>query len=922
MNTFGINTFRSVKDGICKRTEFTWDDFADVITSEHDISPSKESISLFNATRFKSLDEVLHENKDGYREDPFDGTLIVRRRQQNVINVELLILDYDGTLTIDEAIDRFKDYEYAGYTSYGHLQKPGVHKFRLIFPLVRPIPAHKKYDDHGTLIEQGDYFHLSEAIMAFAPACDPAILKPTQPYYIPSAHPDRIHLAKRWRNSGEVLDWKKWSRNANFVIDPRTSSLPRKANGLPNRVLDPEQEFQYNGGIVKACDVKGRLQHVACPFHGDVTGSEFLVRYPDSNVVSFHCKRCGTFSLPPIQILPPKLIEALSPHSAANEFVSWDEAYWDHQDRTRVKKFLEEAKKTIMSDKGYAPNKKKGSRREVHFASHILYLPEGAGKSQLALSFLNDPAHQYLPHSQIRYRNQIIFACKSWKQAVEKYQSFAPHLKAIGRTGRIAWSFEGSIFRRFKVKLKRTAARPFAAGEVLDKDSLAEIMQRHPNLDPKFISVTYNILRGGSGKFRHMAIPDAVSVQSDQHTEDDEEFFDDLGPEPPAIIFTTFAQLRLLEVKRDRIPLNWIIWIDDPDIDELIDIKRSGAVNESESPDEKKIALDGTLYDRRAENMSLGASLFRHRCIYTTTERLTLRFLEHNLTLRKERFQVHGERHLITGGKITILGTNYVQKKYDAIVPLLARRLNSSKKKFNVTLIADGIPAEFNHSTNKGRNDLSECNLLVEISQPHPIQIKTVCDALGLNFNVHRDSVGSDLMLDRVHQAIGRNSGYRTKGFECVVLVDKNKHAFLTGECSYSIDTENSVQIDRTAKMTLKQMRISDSASPLVKEIESFLNHVHDYVSDLRKVKPDIDAVISTLEHGDKRFNYIARLLVALTSFSTVRFDLDRESIAQNSLSQRYWELGQWVLETYVAANQRKSVINKYQEEFISPAIS
>lgn len=903
----------------------TWDEFVSFILEEHTVSATKDSLPLFNATRFKSLDEVIKENREGYREDQNDGTLIVRRRQQNVISVELLILDYDGTLTLDEAIERFKEYEYVGYTSYGHMQKPGVHKFRLIFPLTHPIPAHRTVGDYGNLIDQGDYLDLSEAIMQFAPACDPAILKPTQPYYIPSAPPERIHLAKNWRNIGRVLDWTKWKRNESYTVDSETSSIPRKSNGLPNRLLDPEQEFQCKGRIVRPRDVKGRMQHVACPFHGDVKGSEFLVRYPDSDVVSFHCKRCGTFSLPPEQTVPKKIVEDLSAASLASsrqsEFFNLDDPRWDHEDRIRVKQFLDKAKKTIMSDKGYSPSDKKSSYAQpLHFSSHVLYMPEGAGKSQLAISFLTDPPHKYFPHTEIRYRNQIIFACKSWKQVIEKYNSFLPQLKKIDRTGRIAWSFEGSIYRRFKVKIKRAPARPFATGKVLSESTVAEIAEKHPHLDPKFISLAWNILGGPSERFENMAVPDIVTVKPELPHDDNDDYFDDLGPEPPAIIFTTFAQLRLLEAKRDRIPLNWIIWVDDPDIDELIDIKRATVPSDEESPERNVTVIDGTTYDIRPDHTSLGLAFARHRSIYTTTERLTLRFLEHNFTERNEHFQVHGKRHLITGGKVTILGTNAVQKKYDAIVPLLARRLNSSKPKLNITLIADGIPAEFNHSTNKGRNDLSERHLLVEVSQPHPIQVKTVCDALGLNFNVHRDRISNELMLDKLHQAIGRNSGYRTKGFECVVLVDKNKHAYLAKECSYSIDVENSVLIDRTAKMTRKEKRISESASPLVKNIESFLNNIHDYISDLRKVRPDIDFVISTIETDEKRLIYVTRLLIALTSFSTVRFDFDPDLIPKNDLSQRYWKLGKWILDTHVTKNHRESVMNDYRQEYIAPA--
>ena len=107
--------------------------------------------------------------------------------------------------------------------------------------------------------------------------------------------------------------------------------------------------------------------------------------------------------------------------------------------------------------------------------------------------------------------------------------------------------------------------------------------------------------------------------------------------------------------------------------------------------------------------------------------------------------------------------------------------------------------ASLNHSNTKGRNDLKERNLVVEVSSPHPSKVKTVCDHLGLAFETEGAEIGKDIVLDQVHQALGRNSGYRHAGRECVALVPANMHVRILKELRYAYDEENSVLVDRLA---------------------------------------------------------------------------------------------------------------------------
>jgi hypothetical protein len=558
MATYTITLFKSKFEPVAGVGEYTWNQVIDLFSQGHNPVIDKLAQPGFNATLFKTPDQVIADGQFGNPDEVLTEDRSVRRKQRNAVQVDMFIADYDGAMTLDEARDRFKEYEYVGYTSYGHLKDGKIHKFRLIFPLVKPIPARRLIDKQGREVEKEIYYELSEAIQAFAPGVDPACKNGVQLFFPPSAPPDRIHLAESWHNKGKLLDWTHWKTNDQYDTDSGNPLSPRTATGKINRRLDPDQEFRYQRGVIAARDVQKRIQKVACPFHADNKGSEFITRH-DSGVVSFTCKKCGTFSLPPE-----------NRHDDTDDdlpLFEMDRVWMEGGDRSAMRTILQGIKKDILADTGIPPTESRyvqSRKLNYQFKSHILYLPEGSGKSQLALEFLKDPPTRYFLHSPDFYRHQIIFACRSWEQVIEQYETFLPKIKAIGRTARIAWSFDGLVQHRFKVKVRRGQSASFQPGKIKEEETITEIIDTHPNFSERFIRLTWNFLLETDG-FRSITTPDVVSIKQ----VDDPEGLEDAAP--PAMIFTTFTQLRLYEVKGDAIPKNWIIWIDDPDIHELID---------------------------------------------------------------------------------------------------------------------------------------------------------------------------------------------------------------------------------------------------------------------------------------------------------------------------------------------------------------
>ena len=224
MKTYSLTTFNTHKSPINGESELTWDEIVDLFTQGHRPAKDKNELLCFNGARFKTLDEVIDEDRDGYVTPPWDSLSYVRRKKQNLKTVELLIIDYDGGVELDEARSMFKEYRYLGYTSFRHLYDGKTHKFRLIFPLSEPIPASIKYDSDGRIVGHDVYHDLIEAIGDFAPGSDPSAYNHgTQLFFIPSAPSERIHLSQSWHNEGKILDWSEWK------VTDRSSRHPTAA---------------------------------------------------------------------------------------------------------------------------------------------------------------------------------------------------------------------------------------------------------------------------------------------------------------------------------------------------------------------------------------------------------------------------------------------------------------------------------------------------------------------------------------------------------------------------------------------------------------------------------------------------------------------------------------------------------------------
>ncbi len=922
MTDIHINFFRGENDTMVVPSEGTWEEVVAFFTQPHETTESKTDAKLFNLAHYKDLSQVP--NDPAYWiHDNISGRSYVRRKQVNLIENHCFVIDYDDTTSIDEVRDLLKEYEYILYTSYRHLYDGKTEKFRVIIPFTAPIPSYRIIDEYGNIVDEGDWYAVKESLKQLTGPCDNTSFNPNTIYNLPSCPSSRVDKSFSEHHKGQSLDWTqlkktKYTPNSSFNTGTRN-------NNIDKGYLSPDTILHTKSGDIKLSDVTGTVEGVTCPNpeHNDQKGSEFAKKVEHTGSIFVYCKKCEkSFFMRNKEVTSSQEIPFYNEYSKRvyeteqkkirhnllldDLFDQYEEIkiFEDPKNRELVKKELDSIKEIIDKDVGYT----RGTKHPVtidlpsrKYKSHIIYMTEGAGKSRLVLSMALDG-------------QKIIFACKSWEQVESKYKEYTEAGKTGGFGVKIVRSKDAKARSRFNTKVIRGEQKyPFTPAKILDEETIDAIIKANPDLSPDFIRLSWEFF--GADKLSFNEMPYQYQEGPDSFYED--EISPSLDDNNTRIILTTFEQLRIHRLKNIYIPKDWLIWLDDPDMSDVVDIEPYDTKKWDELSDDqfekKTTEVNGKTYFRRHPKQSLGDSLKQYKCIYTTTESITLRGIELMMKNRQEEFITHDKMYNISGGHITILGTEMVRKRYDGIIPLLARRL--TKEKYPITLIADGLSTEINHSNNKGRNDLNKTNLLVELSIPHPAQTRTYCDSLSLPFRSNRAEITRAIVLDKLHQAIGRNSGYRWHGCQCVVLVDKSIHKNIVEETRYRIDEDNSVIIDRTKSMSSQDARTSDSVSPIVQRVESLLNNVHEYISDNRKVKPDIEFVFKSITEQQKKLSYSIRLIVALSELSGIGIEKDFVQPANLSTVQnKYWNIITWIIENHIPEESLKYVNKEVRE--------
>jgi hypothetical protein len=296
-----ITKFNEMSDNAAKSVESTWGQFACSITGNHAIATMpKAHLPLFNGWRYKSIADSTVNNgchDNGLPIVQFSHTH-VRRHKSNLVELSMLVLDFDGALPITAVHHVFGEREYVCYTSLNH-QVGCIDKFRVVLPF-------------SVRMSVGDFVRLQPAIAHWVrdlvkdhhpELLDNSTLSIGQIFILPSVRAEDVSHAQAWRTEGDLLDWTMFESILKAMpVTPTRHSM--STGPAPSGFkLKPDDWLETANGGVLVRDIDRKISRVRCPFHGDPTPSEFA-GITTSGAPFLQCKKCGRVKMDMVAVDP------------------------------------------------------------------------------------------------------------------------------------------------------------------------------------------------------------------------------------------------------------------------------------------------------------------------------------------------------------------------------------------------------------------------------------------------------------------------------------------------------------------------------------------------------------------------------------------------------------------------------------------
>ncbi|CAJ4550448.1 Signal recognition particle GTPase [Burkholderia pseudomallei] len=285
--------FNSVYDNVVKPAVAPWEELAARLASGHPVVVGEKlTFPSFSAWRYKSIDDPTVDHgtdNDGEPLDVFSETH-VRRLKSNALEMSMLIIDFDGRLSIEDAQHRFGSYEHVGYTSLSH-HLEDEDRFRIVIPFTDPMP-------------KAEFLRLESGMRHWIDGsghnlADNKTYSVGQVFLLPAVYAENAELARAWHNRGRLLDWRMFEslcEQTEPLVTGTGHAGEKRANTANGFRLLPDDVLQTKTGAITVRDINQKISHVYCPFHGDTKPSEFVAvsKYGNPYLV---CKRCGTIPL-------------------------------------------------------------------------------------------------------------------------------------------------------------------------------------------------------------------------------------------------------------------------------------------------------------------------------------------------------------------------------------------------------------------------------------------------------------------------------------------------------------------------------------------------------------------------------------------------------------------------------------------------
>jgi len=156
--------------------ELSFDEFVSIMKESQCLVENKTDPMMFNLCSWIP-DFESPEHKPGF----------IRRCKDNVAQIYALLLDIDGTKTLEQAVTEYIDYEFLIYSTYGN--SVSKEKFRLVLPLQTPLTRIEFDQRHDSMC---DHFGVDRASFTIS-----------QAFYLPCYTEANKHLAFIEHNKSE-----------------------------------------------------------------------------------------------------------------------------------------------------------------------------------------------------------------------------------------------------------------------------------------------------------------------------------------------------------------------------------------------------------------------------------------------------------------------------------------------------------------------------------------------------------------------------------------------------------------------------------------------------------------------------------------------------------------------------------------------
>lgn len=212
MKRFPCVFFDGIRDNrVLTRNSYapTWGDLADLL-STHTVTPVKEDAPMICGALFKTTatdyepapvrirDPITGEvSRTDFPVDPTTNQPYVRRCGANVISYSWLAADFDGSTTLEAAVERFDGFAYILYTSHSH-QAAGTDRFRVFFPFSIDCPA-------------AEFEVRKRSFLTFLGSDDESSVSMSRGFFMPTCPAERADLAVAFSVEGLYLDWSAFA---------------------------------------------------------------------------------------------------------------------------------------------------------------------------------------------------------------------------------------------------------------------------------------------------------------------------------------------------------------------------------------------------------------------------------------------------------------------------------------------------------------------------------------------------------------------------------------------------------------------------------------------------------------------------------------------------------------------------------------